>query len=211
MSTHVVLLPVKPPAQGKSRLTVYSGLSDPVRRRLAEAFALDTAEACLAAVSVGAVLVATDDAGFSSQLQALGCAAIPDGVADDLNGTLVQAAAEADRRWPGLVPVALTSDLPALRAADLDAALTSVPVGSPAYVSDAEGVGTTLYTAHTGRFDPRFGEGSSRAHADGGAHAVAGELASLRRDVDSVADLREASRLGLGRRTAAVVTDLGLT
>ena len=46
-STYVVLLPVKPPARGKSRLEV-----DPARRRdLAAAFALDTARACLAAAA----------------------------------------------------------------------------------------------------------------------------------------------------------------
>jgi 2-phospho-L-lactate guanylyltransferase len=208
MPTHVVLLPVKPPARGKSRLTVFSGLPDPVRRQLAEAFALDTAEACLAASSVGAVLVVTDDAGFSSHMRALGCAAIPDGVSDDLNASLVQAAAEAARRWPDLVPVALTADLPALRAADLDAALSSVPAGRPAYVSDAEGVGTTLYTATGPDFAPRFGEGSSRAHRDAGAEPIAGDLASLRRDVDSIADLGDATALGLGPRTAAVVARL---
>jgi len=211
MSTYVVLLPVKPPAHGKSRLTVFSGLPDDVRRRLAEAVALDTAEACLSAASVGAVLVVTDDAGFSARLRALGCAAIPDGVAEDLNATLVQAAAEARRRWPDLVPVALTGDLPALRAADLDAALASVPAGEPAYVSDADGVGTTLYTADTARFDPRFGPGSGRAHEHAGARAVGGGLASLRRDVDSVADLHDAVALGLGPRTAKVVAELGLS
>ena len=45
VTSFVVLLPVKPPARGKSRLEV-----DPERRRaLAAAFALDTARACLAA------------------------------------------------------------------------------------------------------------------------------------------------------------------
>lgn len=210
MATHVVLLPVKPPARGKSRLSVYSGLADPVRRRLAEAFALDTAEACLSASCVGAVLAVTDDAHFSTELTSLGCVAIPDGVSDDLNGTLVQAAAEAARRWPDLVPVALAADLPALRPADLDAALTSVPAGRPAYVADAEGVGTTLYTAAVTDFAPRFGEGSRAAHDDAGAVAVPGDLATLRRDVDAVADLRAAIPLGLGRRTAAVVADLDL-
>jgi 2-phospho-L-lactate guanylyltransferase len=210
MSSHVVLLPVKPPARGKSRLTVFSGLTDVVRRRLAEAFALDTASACLAASSVGAVLVVTDDADFSRELTSIGCVAIPDGVADDLNGTLVQAAAEAARRWPELVPVALTGDLPALRPEDLDAALSSVPAGQPAYVSDAEGVGTTLYTAELGEFAPRFGDGSRAAHDEAGAQPVAGELATLRRDVDALDDLRAAIALGLGPRTAAVVAELDL-
>ena len=208
MHTHVVILPVKPPARGKSRL---SEVADPVRRRLAEAFALDTAEACLAASAVGAVLVVTDDAGFSSELTSLGCVAIPDGVSDDLNGTLVQAAAEATRRWPDLVPVALTGELPALRPADLDAALSSVPAGRPAYVSDAEGVGTTLYTAAAGEFAPRFGDGSRAAHDEAGVVPVDGDLRSLRRDVDALDDLRAAMTLGLGRRTAAVVGELGLS
>src|SRR4051794_18143869 len=42
----VVLVPVKPPAVGKSRLL---GLDAAVRRSLAEAFAQDTVAACLAA------------------------------------------------------------------------------------------------------------------------------------------------------------------
>lgn len=205
MPTYVVLLPVKPPVRGKSRL---SDVPPPARRRLAEAFALDTAAACLSAATVGAVLVVTDDAGFSTRLTALGCAAIPDGVSDDLNGTLVQAASEAARRWPGLVPVALTGDLPALRPADLDAALAALPTGRTAYVADADGTGTTLYTAATERFAPRFGPGSRAAHELAGAQPIPGELASLRRDVDAVDDLRAAAALGLGPRTAAVLAEL---
>lgn len=202
---YAVLLPVKPPAYGKSRLV---GLSDPDRRRLAEAFALDTASACLEAAHVGAVMAVTDDAHFSSQLTALGCAAIPDGVAGDLNGTLRQGAAEARRRWPRLTPVALCGDLPALRADDLDAALTAAEGTS--YVADAAGSGTTLFTAAYDDFEPRFGVGSREQHDRLGATPIAGELATLRHDVDDLEDLVAAARLGLGPRTAAVVADLGL-
>ena len=45
-----VILPVKPPSRGKSRLV---GIDDDRRAALARAFALDTAEACLATPSVG--------------------------------------------------------------------------------------------------------------------------------------------------------------
>src|SRR5262249_55623791 len=100
----VALVPVKPPALGKSRLV---GVADEVRRGLAEAFALDTVAACVAATCIARVLVATDDAAFSLELAALGAVTIPDGVAMDLNGTLRQSAAEARRRWPELVPAAL--------------------------------------------------------------------------------------------------------
>ena len=64
MQKYVALVPVKPPALGKSRLV---GLTDDVRRALAAAFALDTVAACVAAESVAQVLVATDDAAFAAR------------------------------------------------------------------------------------------------------------------------------------------------
>src|SRR4051794_7057155 len=196
---YAALVPVKPPALGKSRLV---GLTDDQRRELAAAFALDTVAACLAASSIAAVLVATDDAAFSLELAALGAQTIPDGVAMDLNGTLRQSAAEARRRWPGLVPVALTADLPSVRSSDLDEVLESIEPGEPAYVADTEGVGTTLYTAAHDAFAPRFGPGSAVAHDATGARLVGEALPHLRRDVDDLSDLDEALALGVGPRTA---------
>src|SRR5690606_985459 len=106
---HVVILPVKPPAIGKSRLT---GLPDDRRRDLARAFALDTARAALQTRGVTAVLAVTDDFRFASELRDLGCELIPDGTTTDLNVVLVQAAADAARRWEGAWPVAVCADLP---------------------------------------------------------------------------------------------------
>jgi 2-phospho-L-lactate guanylyltransferase len=198
---YAVLVPVKPPAVGKSRL---SGLADPTRRALAEAFAQDTVLACLRAELVVQVLVVTDDAHFSRLLSELGCAAIPDGVSGDLNGILRQAAAEAHRRWPRLVPVALCADLPALRSGDLDTVLAGLPDDGPSFVADAAGVGTTLYSAPVDAFDPHFGPGSRRAHLDAGAQEVTDAPASVRRDVDDPADLADATALGLGPSTSLV-------
>lgn len=206
-TTHVALLPVKPPSRGKSRLV---GLDDGTRAALARGFALDTAEACLAAAPIGAVLVVTDDAFFASEVRALGCAVIPDGVSGDLNGTLRQAAAEARRRWPELVPAAMCGDLPALRPTDLTEALGSAPVGVPAYVVDAVGTGTTLYTAAYDAFSPCFGPDSARLHRDGGATPIPGALTSLRHDVDTLDDLRAARSLGLGPRTLLAALQAGL-
>lgn len=208
LASHVVLLPVKPPARGKSRLV---GLSEGARATLARAFALDTAEACSVADRVAAVLVVTDDAFFASEVRTLGCAVIPDGVGGDLNGTLVQAAAEAARRWPDLLPVALCGDLPALRPADLDVALSSMPSGAAAYVEDAAGGGTTLYTAAYDVFGPRFGVDSAAHHREAGAAPVPGELASLRHDVDTLEDLRAVRPLGLGPRTLLAAAGVGVT
>ena len=199
MQKYVALVPVKPPALGKSRLV---GLADDDRRALAAAFALDTVAACVAAATIDQVLVATDDASFAKELTGLGAVAIPDGVAMDLNGTLRQSAAEAHRRWPELVPVALTADLPAVRAEDLDDALGVVAPGEAAYVADTEGLGTTLYTAAYDGFDPRFGPGSALAHDATGARPITAPLPRLRRDVDELADLDDALSLGVGPRTA---------
>ncbi|MCW2793810.1 MAG: cofC 1, partial [Nocardioides sp.] len=169
------VVPVKPPARGKSRLV---GLSDDRRRDLAAAFARDTVAACLAAGRVAEVLVVTDDVVFAGELTALGCAAIPDGVTGDLNASLRLAAAEARRRWPTLRTVALCADLPALRHGDLDEALAAAPADRASFVSDADGVGTTLYTAPHDEFDPRFGHESREAHLDTGARELSGALAS---------------------------------
>ena len=196
---YVALVPVKPPALGKSRLV---GLADAERRELAAAFALDTVAACLAASSIAEVLVATDDAEFAVELTRLGAQTIPDGVAMDLNGTLRQSAAEARRRWPALVPVAMTADLPSVRASDLDDVLDAITPGEAAYVADSQGLGTTLYTAAHDDFTPRFGPGSALAHDGLGARLVGAALPRLRRDVDDLADLAEALALGVGPRTA---------
>ena len=198
---YVVLLPVKPPGHGKSRL------GDLPRDVLATAFAMDTAAACLATSSVQQVLVVTDDASFAATLAGLGCAAIPDGVSGDLNASLALAALEAGRRWPGLVPVAMCADLPCLTPGELATALDQKP-GWPRFVADATGDGTTLYTAPLEEFAPRFGNRSAALHAEAGAWPVEGELAGLRRDVDDADDLVAAARLGLGPHSAAAVAGL---
>lgn len=206
----VVLVPVKPPARGKSRLV---GLDDDTRRALASAFALDTVAVCLATPGVAQVLVVTDDAGFASSLLALGAACIPDGDSGDLNATLRQAAAEAERRWPTLRPVALCADLPTLRPDDLADGLVALGVATGeagAFVPDAAGVGTTAYAAAYDRFEPRYGGASRRAHLDAGCSEVAHAPATLRRDVDDLVDLQAATALGLGPRTATVVAGLGM-
>ncbi len=201
--SHVVVVPVKPPARGKSRL---STLPHDERARLARAFALDTVAAALECDSVRAVLAVTDDHRFALELAAAGCDVVPDGVTGDLNETLVQAAHEVARRWPEAGIVALCGDLPALRASELDEALTAaaLPGASSVYVADAVGTGTTLYAARRlDDFRPAFGPGSAARHDAGGARALTGAWPSLRQDVDEVGDLGRALVLGVGPHTAA--------
>lgn len=196
----VLVVPVKPPAVGKSRL---GDLPADRRRDLAEAFALDTVEAALHTEGVAGVLVVTDDFRLAQHLRSLGCDVIPDGVTDDLNATLVQAVAEVVRRWPGAVPVALCADLPGLVAAELRSVLDHVPVSGAVFLRDRAGTGTTLYAADPGHFDPRFGPGSAAAHLAAGAEEIVVPAPSVRADVDDLADLNAALVAGVGPYTAA--------
>jgi 2-phospho-L-lactate guanylyltransferase len=206
---YAVLVPVKPPAFAKSRLR---DLGDDARRDLATAFAVDTVTAALACPSVERVLVVTDDHELARGLVELGVEVIPDGTTDDLNGTLLLAAAEMHRRHPALRLVALCADLPALRPDELATALGACSPDAMSFVADQQGVGTTAVVAPTlETFRPAFGPGSRQRHLDGGAREVDGvDVPSLRRDVDDRDDLAEAMRLGVGRRTSLVATLLGL-
>ncbi len=199
----VVVVPVKPPSRGKSRL---AGLPDDQRRALAEAFAFDTVAAAAETRGVEAVLVVTDDFRLAASMRASGCEVIPDGASEDLNATLVQAAAEVARRWPGAVPVALCADLPGLRPTELVTVLehvvAHVATGSAAFVRDRAGVGTTLYAAAPGHFTPSFGPDSAARHLDAGAVEVGTDAPSVRADVDDLADLGAALVSGVGPHTS---------
>ena len=198
----VVVVPAKPPTYGKSRLT---GLTDDHRRDLAEAFALDTVQAAAATPGVDAVLVVTDDHRLAASVHTLGCAVIPDGVSDDLNATLVQAAAEVERRWPGAVPVVLCADLPGLRPVELAGVLADVreqvEAGRAAFVRDRAGTGTTMYAAPAASFDPSFGVASAARHEDTGAVEVGRTATSVRTDVDDPDDLDAVLLAGVGPHT----------
>jgi 2-phospho-L-lactate guanylyltransferase len=202
-----LVIPVKVLALAKSRLT---GLAGPRRAELALAMAADTVAAASACAVVDSVVVVTDDAAAAALLSGLGALVVPDEPGDGLNPALTFGAARADEFWPGRGRAGLAADLPALAPAELGRALTEAAGVPQAFVADAAGTGTTLYTARPGTaFWPRFGTGSRAAHLSGGvAELQLPGLDGLRRDVDTVADLRDAARIGLGPRTAAAAGSL---
>lgn len=204
-----VVVPVKRLAHAKSRL---APLGDEARIRLVSAFVGDTVEALLACPVVAGVMVVTDEITLVEDLRDLGAMVIPDGEAGRLNESLVQGAAEVVRRLPGVRPLALCADLPCLDARDLSVVLSRVPPERCAFVADAAGVGTTLYTApRLEEFAPRFGVESRRAHLAAGAVEIpAHDAVSVTRDVDTPEDLEAALALGVGPRTSWVVTASGL-
>ena len=204
-----VVVPAKRLAVAKTRLRpVTAALPDPgaAHARLVLALLADTVAAALTCPAVRTVLVVTDDPAVRRLARRLGAETVGDEPDGGLNPALVHGAAAA--RGP---VAALSSDLPALRPADLGAALAAAAEaasgGRPrTFVADCSGSGTTLLTAHGVPLDPRFGPRSAAAHAGTGALPLAGDLPTLRRDVDTPDDLAAAGRLGTGPCTTAALS-----
>ena len=202
-----VLMPVKVLAQAKSRL---AGLAGTRRGELALALAGDTLTAVLACAEVARVIVITDDQVAGPALAKLGALVVPDEPRDGLNAALRYGAAHTAARWPGDGTAALSADLPALRPDEVGRALRAAAAWPASFVADAAGDGTTLYTASPGAaFEPAFGLASRSRHAAGGAVELDLDgVPGLRRDVDTPADLRTATLLGLGPRSAPLAAEL---
>jgi 2-phospho-L-lactate guanylyltransferase len=202
-----VLMPVKVLAQAKSRL---AGLAGPRRGELALALACDTVTAVLGCDEAARVIVITDDQVAAAALAALGALVVPDEPRDGLNAALRHGAAHAAARWPGSGTAALSADLPALRPEQIGRALRAAAAWPTAFVADAAGDGTTLYTAVPGAaFRPAFGLASRARHGAGGAVELGLDgIPGLRRDVDTPSDLRGAVTLGLGPHSAPLAAEL---
>ncbi|MGC5168500.1 2-phospho-L-lactate guanylyltransferase [Luteimicrobium sp. DT211] len=192
-----VVVPVKGGPDAKSRLA--ERLDPAARRALADALALDTLDAVLAARSVACVVVVTGERRLLP-----GADDGPRVVhVDDPGLGLGAAVREGIGAAPDSPCAVLLGDLPALRPEDLDAALADAARHERAFVPDADGTGTTLLTGRTpAALRPHFGPGSASAHTDAG-HVALDARPSLRRDVDTAEDLDDATVLGVGPRTGA--------
>ncbi|MFI6323884.1 2-phospho-L-lactate guanylyltransferase [Nonomuraea sp. NPDC050556] len=190
----------------KTRLAAATG---PHRAALAVAVASDTVSAALACASVARVIVVTADPLAAGPLAALGADVVHD-PDKGLNTALRTGAAHAVRLAPQDAVGALQADLPALRPEELGRVLAAALEYDQSFVPDAQEVGTTFYGVRPGiPFAPGFGGESRARHLARGAKELApDDVDSVRRDVDTPDDLRAALALGLGRHTAAVVSEL---
>ncbi|MBG6214454.1 MAG: 2-phospho-L-lactate guanylyltransferase [Cryobacterium sp.] len=202
-----VVVPVKGSPGAKSRLGAL-----PKRAALAEAFALDTVAALVAAFVVERVFVVTGSTHLGGLLAGLGAVMVPEAPGDEtgharLNAAIAQGIAAARRACPDANLAVMTGDLPSLRPADVETALSLAASHPRSMVPDADGVGTTTLLARAGvTFMPRFGPGSRAAHeADGHIALDLSPTSSMRRDVDTAADLDAARALGLGPHTSALL------
>lgn len=197
-----VVVPVKHPQIGKSRLSRLTDLTPVYRPSLARAIASDTVSAVVAAVGAESTVLVTDDHELIQAWHPRGVSVVPDPGAG-LNPAIEAGWAFARRLDPTTRYAALLGDVPALRPDDLVTALTEAEQVDESFVPDAEGTGTVLRAglapvAH-------FGADSAALHRADGAVAIGESLSSLRRDVDDPESLLKAYRLGLGPATAALL------
>lgn len=151
------------------------------------------------------VAVVTDDPTASEALAALGARIVPDSPAAGLNAALAHGVRAVRSLRPWARVAALNADLPALRPEELTRVLDVAAKFPRAFLADAAEIGTTFLSAGPGvELEPAFGGASRLRHLSSGAVEIrlAG-VDSVRRDVDTGADLAAAGELGLGPRTAA--------
>jgi 2-phospho-L-lactate/phosphoenolpyruvate guanylyltransferase len=185
-----LLVPLKPLALAKSRLR---GAVPPDQHEdLVLRLAIQTVRAARAAAGVDRLIVITDDLLAAQRLGPFA------EIAPDPGGGLNHALRTVAAGRSGVV-AAMPADLPALRPDQLTEALAAADGcdTARAFVPDAAGIGTVLLTARTGpRLDPLFGPDSAHAHLESGASRLDGDWPTLRRDVDTPADLAAVAELG---------------
>jgi 2-phospho-L-lactate guanylyltransferase len=203
-----LVVPIKRLDRAKSRLRGVVPADE--HAGLVLALLLDTVAAAAAADVVRRVLVVGEDERIPAALHGLGLGAVECVDERGLPGLNAALSFGAERlRTPDGTVGALQADLPALRPADLTAAVEEA-AGRRAYCADRPGTGTTLLLAAPGEpLDPRFGPGSARAHAATGAVRIGAARPAMRCDVDTGEDLGVAARLGLGPRTAPLAAARG--
>lgn len=194
-----VIIPVKTTQAAKTRLE----LSGTDRPQLALAIALDTIAAAASAEAVSEVVVVTSDSDVQAGVDQIDNARwIPD-PGMGLNG----AARAGLERATNDARVALLGDLPALRPSDLDRALLSASAEERSFVPDVEETGSVFVAWRSpATFEPHFGSGSAEKHLEAGhVRLPIPATSTLRRDVDTLEQLQEASDLGVGPRTTAML------
>jgi 2-phospho-L-lactate/phosphoenolpyruvate guanylyltransferase len=207
----VVVLPVKHARHGKRRLSgAPLGEGAGQRSALARAIATDALTATRACRAVSELVVVTADPVVADLARGAGDDVLS---GDDrgLDEAVRAGLTEAARRWPQLGRAVLLADVPALRPEQLELALRAAAAHPSCFVPDLDGGGTVLLTARPG-VDPRpaFGPGSAARHERLGAVRLDLDLPALRRDVDTLDDLRQAALLGVGPATRTALAGTGL-
>lgn len=185
----IIVLPAKHLSHAKSRMAIPDG----ARAKLAMDLLAHAVTVTTSTPLVRAVVVVTPDERIADAVRRRGVEVVLERAATGLNQALVLGRAHARLFAPRSSVGLLVADLPGLASADLEAVHAEfLRLGHlVAHVPDRAGTGTTM-VLHTAGTDPTplFGPHSARRHRQAGFPAVGATLTGLRRDVDTVADLR---------------------
>jgi len=197
------VLPVRRWDGAKSRI----GLDRPERASLAEAFSRDVIDVLLRSTVIAQLVIVTDEDGLG-QIRNERLVAITSEPRQRFGQGLRNAVA-AGVTWAGhhradAPLMVLPADLPSLTTSGLEDAIRQMQDHARAFVPDSEGEGTTLlYARRPGLIRPAYGRGSAQAHRHRGHEPCAAVDPGVRRDVDTLGDLRTALQLGVGVATTA--------
>ena len=195
------VVPIRSWTAGKSRL----GLHDVQRASLARAFALDVIDVLRESPEIDLVVVVTSDDDVRADVDEV--EVVPDR-GRGLNDAVAQGCAHVVARGGSRV-VVVPSDLPCLSIPTLSEVLRMSRRDAHTFCPDAEGDGTSLVVSS----DPAslvtsYGPGSAAAHRAAGLVPLVEAPPEARRDVDTLAHLRETESLGVGRWTAHAIAEL---
>ncbi|MGV0851131.1 2-phospho-L-lactate guanylyltransferase [Mycolicibacterium phlei] len=200
-----LVIAVKRLAAAKTRLS--SVFTAPQREKVVLAMLIDTITAAVAVPAVRAITVVTPDPDAGDAARALGARVLADptpaGHGDPLNNAIAAAEAQIRDETPNIV--VLQGDLPALRTAELTAAVAAARAHPRSFVGDRHGTGTSALFAFGVALDPRFGADSAQRHRSSGAVELTGAWPGLRCDIDTPEDLSAARGLGVGKATAEAI------
>jgi 2-phospho-L-lactate guanylyltransferase len=206
-TTWVAVVPVKSPERGKSRL---GPDLEEWRAELAAAFAADTLSALLGATRVSLVVVVGGQGLPASLLDHARVRTLPD--PGSLNAAANDGIDWTRRHHPGSGILILAADLPAATGAAVDRLLeATTPARGLWVLPDLESIGSTGLLIGSGSvIAPDFGAASlSRHRAAGALPVTVRAIEGLRRDVDTADQLAEATSIGVGQRTQAVLDAMG--
>lgn len=202
-----VLMALRSLDEAKSRLDV----PVPLRSRLAMAMAMDAVETARHCPLVSAVHVICPDPAVVRSLSWLGARVLADEPPGGLNVALGYGARIVQRGHHGQGLAIMVADLPAASADELTVALrAATAAGGHTVLADAEQTGTCLLTTPAGQpARPAFGFDSFARHKAMGAIPLgATQFTGLRRDVDTLDNLRVALTLGHARFTRHIVAPI---
>lgn len=199
------LIPLKSAQLAKSRLAGVNQQCGVSPEHLAVAFALDVMAACGHCELIDRVAVVGNKLPAEIDTPAVDVIAEPPGLTG-LNDALTFAISRC-RSTHAAGIIIVTGDLPSLKAPDLTTVINSADDSRPSFVRDHTGFGTSMLVIPTGTaVNPRFGFDSGNRHAAMGYQDITGYATTRARlDVDTPADLRAVTDLGVGAATHSLL------